>query len=333
MAFVTGTATDAEDLLSRFRTFITSDASLAAESPSQVWTEQEYTTYTDGNGNTRYELYLTGPGLAGTDNIHVNIDLFKDITAGSDVWTWTNYGATSYNSSLSISNQPGTLTNPKFMPLWDSTIPYWFYANGRRFIIIAQITASVYVNCYCGFILPYSPSVAALEYTYPLFIGASMHSSGYRFSETSNRHHRSFWRPCNLANNTGSSAIRTSANSWHELINVSNTDSDSILTSINSLTAGGIEPYIDYTYTNISSLRVSNQELLLGGDYLLSECRVANPSTNTSLSDAYGVLDGVAHLSGVSQSSQNTITVGSDTYTVFQEAHRTGQSDFVAIKQ
>ena len=33
-------------------------------------------------------------------------------------------------------------------------MPYWFIANGRRFIVIVRVS-SVYQSAYAGFILPY----------------------------------------------------------------------------------------------------------------------------------------------------------------------------------
>lgn len=333
MAFETGTATDAENLFALFRTFITSDAALAAESPSQVWTEEAYSSVVDGNGNNLIELSLRGPGLGAADNIFVNLRLHLDTVAGSDAWSVDVFGATAFDSGSSFENMPGNSaigSRKSIVPLFDQSMPFWFFANGRRFIIIAQVTTSVYVNCYCGFILPFSPSVAALEYTYPLYIGASLTRSGLRFSSTSNTNHRSFWQPGFDSTSAGGGILYTPGNFW---LNFQNLDAGgSIYSQLSSTGNGQTVPYANGSYSSQVQTRMENQELLLGGDYLLTDVTLVRGVQETGL-EAYGVLDGVVHVSGVSQSAQNTLIEGGDTYTVYQEAFRTGQADYVAIKQ
>lgn len=334
MAYVTGTATDAEDLLADFRTFITSDASLAAESPSQVWVEEDFSVVVDGNGNNLTSLSLRGPGLGAADNIFVNLRLQLDVAAGTDAWNMSVFGATAFDDSLTFENQPGSSfnTTPKVMPMFDQSMPYWFFANGRRFIIIAQVTTSVYVNCYCGFILPFSPSVAALEFTYPLYIGASLTDEGIRFSSTSNANHRSFWRPGFESPTVGGGTLYTPGNFWLECQGVSSSGNiQSDLTITNNL--GTTVPYNNGGYSLEPESNMVNQEPLLGGSYLLTDVLLVRGSLVDDIKDSYGVLDGCVHISGVSQSAQNTVAEGGDTYTVYQEAFRTGQDDFVAIKQ
>ncbi len=329
MAYLTGTATDAEDLIAQFRTFITSSSELASESPSQVWVEEKYVA----NVGSDYELYLRGPGLDASDNIHVNVNLFKDTAAGTDAWTWRMRGATSFAAGLSYDNQPGTHSFSKNMPIWDQAIPFYFFANGRRFIIICQITASVQTNCYGGFLLPFAPSVAALEYRYPLYIGASMANVGLRFSSTLSPEHRSFWNPGNDDNlSRGTSAIYSPGNQWVELTNynTSGTQNSSVLQDDGS---GQTSPYHRASFASDAALATSSLQPLFGGSYLLTDVLVTKASQNSVFSDTYGTLDGVAHVSGVGQSPGNTVTLGAETYTVFQEAFRTDTGDFVAIRQ
>ncbi len=330
MAFETDTATDAEDLMSRFRTFITSNVDLAAEVPSQVWVEEKFTS-TPG---VESELYLRGPGLGAADQIHVNINLFNDTTAGSDAWSWRIKGATSFNTGLTFDNQPGTSATDKVMPTFDASMPYWFFANGRRFIIIAQVTTSVYVDCYCGFLLPFAPAVAALEYIYPMYIGASMGQVGLRFSSTSTTRHRSFWNPgIAVGNVSGTASVYTPGNAWQEFSNVTNTGVKDVGISANHI-FGLTDPYSTMSSGVATPGTVENQELMLGGDYLLTDVLTCYPRLHDeSGADTYGILDGVAHITGISNSSQNTVAVGADTYFVVQEASRTGQGDYVAIKQ
>lgn len=335
MAYQTGTATDAENLLALFRTFITSHADLVdpagdLSQPSQAWTEEKYVASGGENGGT--ELYLRGPGLAASDNIYVNLNLFNDTDAGTDAWSLALWGATSFNGSNDLTEQPGNSPTVKTVPLYDQSMPYWFFANGRRFMIFAQVTASVYSSCYAGFILPFNPNITALEYPYPLYIGASMGRLGLRFSNTNNGDHRSFWNPCDEGITEGGGTLYTPGNFWLGFRNVNS--SGTIESNVVSVTSVGcVFPYVNIGPRAETKMRVENIEPLLGGDYLLTDVLLSRVNQDANLRDRYGVLDGVSHISGVSQSSQNTVTVGSDTYIIFQEAFRTGQGDYVAIKQ
>lgn len=333
MSYVTGTATSAENLFALFRTFITSDASLAAESPSQVWVEEDYSSVVDGNGNNELELSLRGPGLGASDSIYVNLRLTLQTAAGTDAWNMSCFGATSYNNTLTFETMPGTSINPKVMPMYDQSMPYWFFANGRRFMIIAQVTSSVYVNCYCGFILPFSPSVAALEYTYPLYIGASMADDDRRFSDTNSGANRAFWDPAYDSATVGGGTLYTPGNSWLEFINFASATSTSTHSSFSSTPGGSTVPYVGCSYSGRIQADVVNQEPLLGGTYLLTDVMLVEGSDDDNEKDAFGVLDGVVHISGVSQASQNTVVEGADTYTVFQEGFHTGQENYAALKQ
>jgi hypothetical protein len=55
------------------------------------------------------------------------------------------------------------------MPLWDTTIPYWFVVSGRR-IIVSREGRHDLSDVYLGFYLPFaSPN----QYPYPLAVGGS----------------------------------------------------------------------------------------------------------------------------------------------------------------
>lgn len=219
------------------------------------------------------------------------------------------------------------------MALSDASMQYWFFANGRRFIIMCLVGNVFYTNCYGGFILPYSPSVAALEYTYPLCVGASMGQNGLRFSNTNEGDHRCFWDPANQTNNAnGSLGLYTPGNAWLEFINVNagGTKDSTIAVQTN---VGQTLPYHDTSNGDIAAIQVENLQPLLGGDVLLTQVQLARASQTAADRDLYGAFDGVAHVTGVGQSAQNTITIGADTWIVFPQVNRSGNEDYVAIKQ
>lgn len=331
MAFQTGTSTGPANLFALFRTFITSHADLIDPAgdlsiPSWAWTELKHTT--DGDDE---EIYLRGPGNNLDQSIYVNTAFGPDLAAGSDAWTWDSRGATAFNTNDTLVAQPGVDPNSKVMPLNDQSSQYWFFANGRRYIVIAQVTASVFVSAYCGFLKPFEPVSVALAYPYPLYIGASMGSTGIRFSSESNALHRSFWNPAYNTSSTGSAAVFSSSNVWYGITNYTSTGTKVDDLDLNAL-VGGTEPYSDAN--DVGAFEVLNVEPLLGGDYLLTDVEVSFGDRDWhNYRERYGVLDGVAHLSGISQSVLNEVTIGGDTYIVFQEAFRTGQGDYVAIKK
>ncbi len=103
------------------------------------------------------EMIWQAPGNGGLDEIIVGAKTFNDV--GTDYWNWRLGGFTAYNSGAVFNQQPGyiggagqALASPVFT-LWDSTIPFWFVANGRRVIVVAKVS-TVYVAAYLGFMSP-----------------------------------------------------------------------------------------------------------------------------------------------------------------------------------
>jgi hypothetical protein len=344
MAFITGTAANAEDLFARLRTFLTSHPDLLdpagdGSDPSQAWTELKYQAGTPGGGSTAtpYELYLRGPGLSASDSIYVNMQLFNDTAAGSDAWSIRFRGATQFSAAQQFTNQPGSSTNECVQPFYNQSMPYWFFANGRRFIIVAQVTNSVYTSSYCGFILPYAPLNTITEYPYPLLISAGMGRIGRRFSETSRTEHTSFWSPC-YASNQGSAMLYDQTNAWQRFANVAsngvtnpNVTSSTPGSSNNAL----VSPYNWNTTSTNNGFRVDRQQLTVDSQYVLRDIEFLRPfnakTVDLDLAAFYGILDGVKWVSGIGQSAQNTVTLGADTYRVFQEAGNTAVESFAAI--
>jgi hypothetical protein len=50
-----------------------------------------------------------------------------------------------------------------------------------------------------------------------------------------------------------------------------------------------------------------------------------------SAGNVYGELQGVRHISGFANASENTATVGSDSYLVFQALSRSGRRDYAGV--
>jgi len=264
---------------------------------SEAWTQLAMdTSITDER-----IAYLQGPGLSGGDEIHVNIRQFKNVP--SDYYNWQIRGAVAYNPLVPFDQQPGTSPAAN-LPLWQSAIPYWLIANGRRFILIAKVSTT-YQTMYGGFILPYATSA---EMPYPMFIGASA-STVLRWSDGSYRL-SSFWDSAQTT-----SYIRHFDGAWLEIANFqARTDTQRV-----ELTPNTCWPWEqDWAIGR-------NQDASYG---LLPAVLHATYSG----ANVYGELDGVYFVLGFSNAAEDIMDIGSDDYLVVQSAYRTGRRDYAAIK-
>jgi len=281
----TGTATDYADFLEKIIGHLT-----GAGMGSQAWTLLK----TEG-----VNRYLRGPGLSGTDSIHINLATYAD-PANDNFGMWSA-AAIGFNTLNSWANQPGK--SPEVaMPLWDSVIPYWLIANGRRFIIVAKIS-TVYTSCYCGFILPYATSS---EMPYPI-VNMSSCNSPKRWSQ-GDFYISSFWDPTG-----GSAYLRFWDGAW---VSIENFISQ---TTRSELSANAVWPF--HSNYGLGTNRDGSYGILpaiIHGAY--------------SSKNIFGELESVFQVSGFSNASEDIITIGADQYLVVQSAYRNSDRDYAAIK-
>lgn len=309
MAVQTGTATNYKDLLSKLRTFLTG----LAVNP---WTSLRYTV---GGGIAADELILRAPGLAGTDQIFVGITTFENATA--DYFNWRIAGFTGYNAALAFGAQPGVMQNV-FLRLWNSPIPYWFVANGRRVVIVAKVSTN-YMMGYLGFINPYpSPN----QYPYPLAIGGDWAISpeplltdvAWRWSNTfitaNNFPMSSSWDPGGgvIRANTSTLRIRRPDGTWGFMRAGSNA-------AYQDLDDSTIWPYM---------AGMANLQANLGAD----QSPVFPIVLHDNTPEVYGELDGVFAVSGQARASEDLIHVGADDLLMVQNIFRTGRNAYCAVK-
>jgi len=81
-----------------------------------------------------------------------------------------------------------------------------------------------------------------------------------------------------------------------------------------------------YTYPYDSNLVTGNQIRDTEGEYVLMPVEVY------SAVDLYGRLDGVYHISGFNNATENTLLIGGITYVVLQDRWRTGHGDYYALR-
>jgi hypothetical protein len=267
------------------------------------------------------EMIWQAPGNGGLDEIIVGAKTFHDV--GTDYYNWRLGGFTAFNSGVAFNQQAGYVGGASqahsspVLTLWNSTIPYWILANGRRVIIVAKVS-TVYVSAYLGFMASY---MAPGAFPYPLIVGGNLAfttepgvtSSSWRWSYAGNEM-RNFAIPyaSNLSSDSQSQlTLRLSGGQWRGF-DCSNSES----------VYGQVWPYAYVDQGGNYDWRPN-----LDGGYPLLPVVLADETPNV-----YGELDGVHGLSGFSQGSENTVTIGGIPYLVVQNVFRTTKADFFAVR-
>jgi hypothetical protein len=270
------------------------------------------------------EMIWQAPGNGGLDAIIVGAIAFSNV--GADYYNWRLGGFTAYNGALPFNQQPGypggvgqAIPSP-VLTLWNSSIPYWIIANGRRVIVIAKVS-TVYVSAYLGFLSPY---MAPGSFSYPLVVGGNLAftftgepgstSSSWRWSN-SGAEMRNFAIPRSGVlgqNNDSSLLLRGASGSWRGFC-VSALDSSH----------GQVWPF---AYVDTTGGTYDWRPNLDGG-YPLLPIVLFDSTPNI-----FGELDGVFATSGFSQSAENTITIGGISYLVVQNVFRNTKADFFAVR-
>ena len=250
-------------------------------------------------------VYLKAKGLTGTDEIYLQLRHFQD--AGADWYNWELAGALNYSAQESWSTQFNVSGN-QYLTLTNADMTYWFIANGRRVIIVAKVS-TVYVAAYLGWYLPYATPT---EFPYPAFIGANHGTWNTRWS-SANFNNSNFWNPT-----TNAASLRHIDGQWLRIRNRFQSGGESF-DSIHN-----VWPWENIPHFNFESVRND-----LSSGYALYPAILHSAHEGANV---YGELDGVFAVSGFGNFSEDTITVGGDTYLVVQSVHHTGRGDYAALK-
>lgn len=299
MAYETGTATNNYDLLTKLKTFLTTNAALVAA--GQQWQVKRWVGATNWADN-----WFKGPGTSGTDNIYVGIRAFEDNDL--DIYNLGFRGAVgllmdgsgNYTNGSNYDNQPGG--SPEVYACASNTaLPYWFVANGRRFIAIWKVSTT-YHGMYCGFPLVYGTPT---QYPYPLVIGGGGNTYTRRWS-ANDPDHRIFCDP-----GTGGMQLYYLDGTWKAFRNYYGSGSIEYNEDINNVWPKGVTWIRD------------NPD----GSYLLEPFIL-----NMNIPQLVGELEGVYWVSGFNNAAENTMTISGDTYVVFQNIFRTNVNDYFALR-
>lgn len=331
MPFVTGTATSYLDLLSRLVTFLTTDATLVLS--SENWTllkdtSSEIALPGIATGTPERHVYLEGPGASGTDQIHVNIRAYRD-PSNITYFNWDLRGAVAFDGAETFDAQPSgspivtntTLYGGPRLVLSDANMTYWFIANGRRFIVIADV-GGVWSSMYGGFYLPYAtPS----EMPYPFFLGGNSGEEPVAATEISDKI-SSFYDPVGTAAfmpGSNSCILRGFDGSW---VPVSNYNFATGVSRSNILTGTGIWPYnFMYNEDVAGDIIIQNAD----GSSSTLPCVINSPLNG---GNCYGELDGVVWTSGISRFPADTLLIDGETYLIIRSSFRLNTSfNYAAI--
>jgi len=310
--YTTGTSTDYHDLLDDLQTWLVGTAG---------WTQKAW-VHPVGIDQT-WTLQLEAPGNGATARVYVNIDTVCNI--GNGTYSWRLYGATGYSAGIGLPLQQGA-GGPALFNLSQNSISYWFYANDRRFIVIAK-TGTNYMSCYCGFILPFAlPS----EYPFPLAIIGSYPVEA--LPSVNNARNSSIADP---GSDGAAWYRRRTTETWIQIKNHGNSSS-SVYPVVGARAfmwphkTGRNSPSGVTTNPNYwSSGGFNNMKLNANDEAPLIQCHIVDTENRTIV----GALDGVYSTTGFNRSTEQEVTNGSRTFTLFQRAFRNSAGDFFAVEE
>lgn len=292
------------------------DSDIGSGETSQAWIIDRWNTDYDGNGN--YEMIAHGPGSTATDEIYIGIQTYG--TAILAYYNWKLQGFTGYSAGSVHDSQPGAISaNRPRVLLWNGSIPYWFFANGRRIHVVAKVD-TVYEHCYLGFYLPYGTPI---QMSYPLMIGGSSTDSNTLYSTVANSH-RAFFDPGDSATK---STLLLLYNIWYHFNNFASEVSHESYRNIWPWQPGGYYNGI-YGYERWRELRgaIDTNPVLFP---LIINMAATYPAREV-LGEIYNCF-AISLDAGVV--SENIITIGGDDYIVFQNVYRLNTYNYCVIKK
>ena len=271
------------------------------------------------NRREKETVFLEGPGLAASDNIHIIINTYED--SGADYFNWKVTGHEGYVTDQDADNQVN-VSPPSYVPLMDASMTYWFVVSGRRIIVIAK-TSTNYHGCYLGLYLPFATPT---QNPYPLFIGGSTGISTARWSNTS------FVRE---TVNTGTSLFVDPMNGCAYVRHIDGSYSGVANTTI----SGGATNRSDYYLSPymLDNFNANNRgaELIredLSGDYLMLAITLIDSDVAATSEGILGELDGIYHVSGFGNAAENIVDDGTRDHLVVQNTFRTTIDAYAALR-
>lgn len=261
------------------------------------------------NRSEENQVFLQGPGLAGGDEIFVSVKTYFD--AGADYYNWEIRGADGYDAGQTETGQPNVCP-ARYMPAWNTAIPYWFRASGRFFIVVAKISTT-YQGCYAGLCLPFATPT---QYPYPMLVGGSTKAAANRFSLATNDAGM-FFSPCE-----NGLCLRHVDGAWLEFFN--------LYTGLSSISDNITHPYHRAATPTVGFANFRDDPNAVQPIFPIS--LLATGDDNPAFRGVLGILDGCCAVSGFNNAAENVVDIDGTDWIVFQNIFRTGVADYFAVE-
>lgn len=332
MAFQTGTATDCFDLFQKLIDFLTTDSDLVAGAQNWAIVWQPDSNSAGENGT---DIVIRGPGLSATDQVYIGLRLTDDLlndSAQIEMVGMTGIIPSALNFNGHVNTTPSK--GVRCFLRGNNPMDYWITANGRRFVLVVQVS-TVYEALYGGLFLPFGDPT---QYSYPLFIGgATGNSTGsgeiedWRSTDTA---HSIFHRPQintspSVPYNSSAFMLDPSGN-WLRVAITSGEDQDAAMTpweffdssnwGTQKSNTGSLRSYTDHFARVIQAF---------GDDFVLTPIGMVQSQPSIQ---HYGVLEGVYHVAGRGNSAENIVLANDKDHICFPNVFRTGIDQFFAVE-
>jgi hypothetical protein len=243
------------------------------------------------------EVIFKAPG-SGSEQIYLGIKCYQNVAAG--YYNFRINGFTGYLSGNTFNTQPGRISYNIGCPLWAGAIDYELSANGRKLFCAYRISGNDY-SFYMG--KPLHPGATPQQWPYPIVIAGM------------------------LPSDTPTLYSDVTQNSWYKgsRNNLAMRFVDGVWRTPQCLPFQGGD-ILRNTKSNSNNLEITEPGYWGLHSIYLSE-------NVTGYVNNYGELEDVYYISGFSNTSGNTLTIGADTYKVIGDINRTGNKDYIAFKQ
>lgn len=334
MAYQKGTAANHKDLLDKLVAFLTTNPALVAagQQYSVVFDKtMPFTGQTSVRPDRRHVVFR-GRGLSGLDQIYTSVSEVADTAA--DYYNWAIGAGIGFVESSLIAGygdirggMVGGSPQNKAMLLWNQPMTYWFFANGRRWFVVAKVSTT-YAAGGAGFILPPCPPA---EYRYPCAVWGSADSTTARWSVTSSE---------NWGMTCGNVLLRDPAGNWgaHRGANGGGSSTHLLLpTGCNNFAyysptgATATTNWSTNTYNSFLNFRDGPD----GSFPLWPVTLVTTTGSGTGAiaqQNIYGEADGLFWVPSLNNGAEDEIVVNGVTYIVFQSVFRAGNPYMFALR-
>lgn len=256
--------------------------------------------------------WLRAPGLTGTENIYIAFKTYTDV--GTDVYNLSISSAVGFNAGAEFASQPGK--SPEvWVGLWNSSMPYWFVANGQRVVFVAKVSTTYHAG-YAGKLLPYGTPT---EYPYPVYIGGEFNDQTVRWSSV-NEGYRHFTDPGYY-----SAYLFFPSGVWRDVGNFYSLGGAESAWS----TGRHVWPYATSAISTATAIRLRELRENLDGTYTLLPTVIVS---STPEPGSFGEIDGCFYVGGSGNAAENVVTIGGDNYLVVQNVFRTHRHSYWALK-